>query len=568
MLHRLISTRSTLWINRFNIFFPPKQFSKRYLLLLIALSSSLFYLSWCSSWFGGLLLVAIVPMLGILKLLTIIPSKKYCYFFSIILTLLLWNILTLWWIYKAAFPAFVFAVCYNTLCLALPWFFYYYTRKWGGLYLGYLGLVTSWLTLEHAHLSWDLWELTFPWLNLGNGLAALPQWIQWYEYTGILGGSLWILIANILFYHSIFERTNHFVFKGLLGWICIPLSISLIIYYYHREKGNYVEAVVVQPNIDSYTEKYPYAPSFVPYECQIDRLLTLSKEQLTPATGLLLWPESAIPGSLQEARLHDDQLMQPIFEFLERHPALHLITGATSEWLYGLTKATKTAQKVRGKYTDYFNSVFYLKTGKKIDIYHKHKRLPGGEYIPYLNILPDKMCSWLKRTFLDIGDIDPCLAKGNGAQVFAIDHRIKIAPIICYELLYGAFVGSSVQKGANLLGVVTNDGWWGNTPIYDQFFEYSRLIAIAHRRSVVRAANTGISGFINQRGEVIAATNRLETAAMRSVVYANNKMTFYSLYGDYIGHIAAWICLILFCLLVIVSSTHYYDRSTAKKRSL
>lgn len=542
MPHHLVAAQ---WMGRITI----QPFSKRYVVLLAALSSSFFYLAWCSFWFGGLLLVAIVPILGIIKLLTITPKQKSCCLFSIVCTLFLWNALTIWWIYKAAFTAFLFVACYNTLCLTLPCFFYYYMRKWGGLYAAYLGLVMSWLTLEHAHLSWEYWELSFPWLNLGNGLAALPQWIQWYEYTGILGGSLWVLIVNILLYHLIFEQANPYLLHGWYGGILLPIAISLMIYYRYSEKGIDVEAVVVQPNFDSYTEKDHTSPCFVPYARQIDRLLTLSKSQLTPATCLVIWPESAVDCWLEEVKIRDHILMRPIFQFLEPYAAVNLITGISTRCVYGPTKATKTAQISRGAYVDYFNSVLHLKTGRKIDIYHKHKRLPGGEYIPYFHFLSETVCAWLKQKFVDIGNIDPCLGKGNGTQVFAIEHQIKVAPIICYELLYGAFVGSSVQKGAHLFAVVTNDGWWGNTPIYHHFFQYSRLLAIAHRRSVMRAANTGISGFINQRGKVIAGTNRLEATAIRAVVHANNQMTFYSLYGDYIGRIASWGCLILFCMV-------------------
>ncbi|WP_419241798.1 apolipoprotein N-acyltransferase [Cardinium endosymbiont of Nabis limbatus] len=552
MPYHLVTTQSALWVNRMVEKLRLQPFSSYYVLLLVALSSSFFYLSWCSFWLGGLLCVAIVPMLAIIKLLTIAPKKKIFCLASIALTLLLWNTLTIWWIYKVAFEGLIFVLVYNTFCLSLPWFLYYYIRKWGGLYLGYLGLVTSWLTLEHAHLSWAYWELTFPWLNLGNGLAALPQWIQWYEYTGILGGSLWILIINILLYHLLFEKASPCLWARWCCALLCPIAISLIRYYTYKEKGMNVEAVVVQPNFDSYTEKEYGSPTFVPYPRQIDRLLALSKQQLTPATALVVWPESAIGNYLQETSIHADRSMQPIFHFLEIYPAVNLVTGCVSYCAYGPMKATKTARMIRRNYVDNFNSVLYLRGRQKMDIYHKVKLLPGGEFIPYFDLLPDKVLDWVKQRFLDIGGIDPFFGKGNGAKVFEIDGQIKVAPIICYELLYGAFVGSSVQKGANLFAVATNDGWWGNTPIYHQFFQYSRLIAIAHRRSVVRAANTGISGFINQRGAAIATTNRLEVAAMRGIVHTNNQMTFYSLYGDYIGHIASWTCLLLWCMVCIM----------------
>lgn len=550
MLSNLFGTKYFLVTKRIFTERAYKDSSKFYLLFLITLSSSCFYLSWTSYWFGGLLFVAVVPILAMIKLLNLPSRPKWLYVVAIFLTLVLWNTATIWWIYKAALPACIFVVCYNTLCLAFPCFFYYWVRKWSGIYLGYMGLVTSWLTLEYAHLQWDYWELTFPWLNLGNGLAALPQWIQWYAYTGTLGGSFWILTVNILLYHLLFEQKSSLLFKFFIGWLLLPIAISLAIYNAYREQGPALEAVVVQPNFDSYTEKCIYSRHFVPYSRQIDRLLTLSKRALSPATALVVWPESAIDANLNEEQLDKYLLMSPVFELLKTHPDLHLIIGLTSNRLYGSTKITKTAQKVNGMYVDHFNSLVYLKRGQVVDIYHKMKLLPGGECIPYLNTLPGVVSEWIRNQIMHIGYINPCFAASKRTTIFQIDKHVKVAPIICYELLYGALAGNRVTEGANLLAIVTNDGWWGDTPIYHQFFQYSRLLAIAHRRSIMRAANTGISGFINQRGDVISATNRLEVAATSSVVSANTAVTFYSSHGDYIGYIAQWICLILFGIVL------------------
>lgn len=536
--------KSIFWVNSIRLY------PSLYLLTLSVLSGGLFCLAWCSAWFGWLLCVAIIPPLLIVRHFTMAGGKNpflYCFFY-IFLTLFFWNCLTIWWIANAAFAAFIFTACYNAVCLSIPWIIYYYTRKWAGTYMAYIGLVTCWLTLEHAHLSWEFWELTFPWLNLGNGLAAMAHWIQWYEYTGILGGSLWILGINIMLYHLLFEQHTPLLLKTFYGWLLLPLSISLIIYYSYHDKGIGVEVVTVQPNFNSYTEKSTISPLFVPYANQIDRLLTLSQKELTADTCLVVWPESAIDCCLEEMYIHDYICVQPILQFLEKHDTLNLITGASSFRAYGVTKATETARKRGTQYVDYYNSVFYFKAGSSVAIYHKEKRLPGAEYIPYFHSFPEVVLKWIKRKMAKIGDIDPCLGKGNGSKIFEINHQIKVAPINCYESIYGAFAGSASQKGANLFAVLTNDCWWGNTPVYYHHFQYSCLLAIAHRRSVVRSANTGICGFINQRGDVIAATKQLETVAMRQVVQANNQITFYSLYGDYIGYISSYSLLILIFL--------------------
>ncbi|TDG95163.1 apolipoprotein N-acyltransferase [Cardinium endosymbiont of Culicoides punctatus] len=522
-----------------------------YLLTLSVLSSLFFWLAWCSAWFGWLLCVAIVPILLIVRHYNTLNKQKsfLCCFFYILLTLFFWNCVTIWWISNAAFAGFIFVALYNTICLSIPWIVYYYIRKWFKPYIAYIGLVTCWLTLEHAQLSWESWEFTFPWLNLGNGLAGMAYCIQWYAYTGILGGSLWILVANIISYHILFEQYTFMLVKIFFCWLFLPLCISLVSYYNYSDQGTHVETVAVQPNFDSYTEKSTTSPLHIPYEDQIDRLLSLSQKGITPNTCLVAWPESAIDCCLEEQHIDNYVCIQPILKFLKKHNNLHLISGASSYRSYDIADASKTAKKRGAKYIDYFNSVFYFTSGKEVAIYHKTKRLPCAEYIPYFHLFPKKILSWIKQKFAEIGDIDPCLGKGDGSKVFKINHQIKAVPINCYESIYGAFVGSAAKKGGNIFVVVTNDNWWGNTPIYHYHFQYSRLLAIAHRKSVIRAANTGICGFINQRGDIIAATKPLEPIAIRQVLQANDQIAFYTLYGDYIGYIASYSLLLLMLII-------------------
>ena len=120
-----------------------------------------------------------------------------------------------------------------------------------------------------------------------------------------------------------------------------------------------------------------------------------------------------------------------------------------------------------------------------------------------------------------------------------------MGPIICYESIYGEFVSGYVNEGAGLLFIITNDGWWGNTPGYRQHFQYARLRAIENRRSIARSANTGISGFINQRGDVLKQTPYWEDAAITETLNANSSLTFYAKNGDYLGRLSAFTGILL-----------------------
>ncbi len=128
-----------------------------------------------------------------------------------------------------------------------------------------------------------------------------------------------------------------------------------------------------------------------------------------------------------------------------------------------------------------------------------------------------------------------------------------VAPLICYESVYGEFCGNFVKQGANLLFIITNDGWWGNTPGHKQHFSMARLRAIELRRSIARSANTGISCFIDQRGDVYQQTEYWVPAVIRQDVNLNNEMTFYARMGDYIGRISVFLAVV-FILIAIVFS--------------
>ena len=126
------------------------------------------------------------------------------------------------------------------------------------------------------------------------------------------------------------------------------------------------------------------------------------------------------------------------------------------------------------------------------------------------------------------------------------------APAVCYESVYGAYVGEFVRGGAQLILVITNDGWWRDTAIHRQHFSFSRLRAIEHRRAVARSANTGISGFINARGDVVGPTlGWARRGVLTAPVALSDELTVYTRYGDYLGRIAQYVMLL--CLLYYVA---------------
>jgi apolipoprotein N-acyltransferase len=139
--------------------------------------------------------------------------------------------------------------------------------------------------------------------------------------------------------------------------------------------------------------------------------------------------------------------------------------------------------------------------------------------------------------------------------------NITSAPVICYESIYGEFVAKPIREGAQLIFIITNDGWWGNTPGHRQHMQYAVLRAIETRRSIARSANTGISAFINQRGDILVSTKYWEPAVIRHRLNKNDTLTYYVRNGDYIARTSAFLS----ALILLISFTQGFLR---KQKSL
>src|SRR5687768_7577445 len=144
--------------------------------------------------------------------------------------MLFWNIATTWWVWNASPAGAMGAFIANSLIMCVPWLLFYFTKKQFGRWIGYGSLIVFWLTFEYIHHNWDL---SWPWLTLGNAFATHPEWVQWYEFSGSTGGSLWVLLTNVIAYAIFSEYRKHGRSKSyyitLAAWIAIlilPILIS------------------------------------------------------------------------------------------------------------------------------------------------------------------------------------------------------------------------------------------------------------------------------------------------------------------------------------------------------
>ena len=530
---------------------------------------------WPTAGLVPLLFVGWLPYLVMERQLTLAGARKGRVFASTYLFLVLWNALTTWWVSYASLPAGIAAVVLNALLMCLPLMAFRQTKKRLGNRWGYLSLPIYWIAFEQLHLHWDI---TWPWLTLGNGFAAAPQWVQWYEYTGFLGGSVWVWAVNLLFFQALLKQLPSLVYQAppaadlpetaakslalntsSFEWqssfrtpvvlILLPIAASYLMSAAYQEKGPTAEVVVVQPNLDPYVEKFEGGPRFVPYDEQLTRLFTLSEQKLTPQTRLVLWPETALEESYWENTIESQPKLRRIRAWLARHPGVALLTGITTIGSYPSKEAASASARYRDDvgYYDVYNAAGYFASASApLVIYHKSRLVPGVEKIPPI------LSSVLKN--IDLGGFVGSYGSQAERTVFAAPANapaLRLAPVICYESIYSDFMAEYPRNGATLLGLVTNDAWWHDSPGYRQLLSYGQLRCIETRRDLARSANTGFTGFINQRGEITRREPAWVPTASRATVHLNNEVTFYVRFGELIGRGAQLLAVLLLGFAVV-----------------
>ena len=526
-----------------------KQNSTQHRLLLVLLSVVLLSAGWLNIT-GLTLLVALIPLLIISENLSDSKRDFWRMFGWATLTFLLWSAATIWWVWNATplgpIVAGLVGTFYN-LCGIMA---YHYTSKRAPRALAYTLLVTVWIATEWAYNSADV--ATFPWLLLGHGFSGDIWAVQWYEYTGIFGGTLWVLVSNIAIFEILRTRTTTAKVRASII-ILLPILLSVALLWSYKPSERSTEITVIQPNVPCYEDEREASGKMQPTG---DIMRLIAKVPATSA--FMLMPESALTyipgvGSIDEAHMKG---MTPFFDAFvgDKHPNTKLITGASTTVRYGDSQATNTARYYDGYgWYDRYNSALLINDkGEVEDIYHKGRLVIGVEAVPMKG-----MFDFLE---IDLGGITGQLGWGTEHAIFS-NQGVNIGPSICYEGLYGNYFAGFAREGAEVMALVSNDGWWGNTPGHKRLFDFCRLRAIETRRAIARSANTGISGFISPTGEKIG--ERLEwneEGVLTAEVELRSDKTIYTIYGDWVARIATFVA--------VLALLYYIAYRTKKKNYL
>jgi apolipoprotein N-acyltransferase len=525
-------------------------------ILLSLFSGLLLWLAWPPMQYTTFFLFfGLVPMLVVMEnIIKSTSTKKGKLIFNItFLGFFVWNVLCIYWVYNSlkivgevvAIPISLIPYALGPLLMAFACWLYYRLRLVAPRGWSLAGLICFWIAYEYLHQTWDL---NFPWMTLGNGFAVAHQWVQWYEYTGVYGGTVWIWIINILvflIYMGLSEaqaKPLRLKLSGALAaMLVLPLGFSLYRYYDYEELKNPSNVVVVQPNIDPYEKN-----GTIPYFQQIESLTHLSDSVAQVNTEFFIWPETAMPYPMDEKHIRASDYFRQAQRFLSKYKNGNLITGAETFNIYDSQK-TKTASPLpNGSFEDHYNTAINIDNSDQVQFYHKTKLVPGAEALPFGNIL-----SFLKPVFAHLGGATGSYTGQDAPSNLYAASGIGVAPAVCFDSIWGEWVAKSVGEGAQFIAIITNDGWWENTTGKDQHLDYAKLRAIETRRWVCRSANTGISAFINQRGDIVQQSGWWVKAALKQDINLNSDITFYVAHGDYIPKTASLLAALGMLFLVV-----------------
>ena len=464
-------------------------------------------------------------------------------------SLVIFSALSSWWVgsWQAKADPFLMISC-TLLVIIHPLFFlvplviYRWVRQRSSLFFALAFLPFLWCGGEYLHA---LSDASYPWLTLGNTQTYNIYYIQFIEFTGVWGLSFLLLVQNVALAAMLFaldraEREQRRIFTICTALLAVTLVPPFLYGFYvlgeARTKipAKAITVTVVQPNVDPW-EKWNQTDT----TDHINLNFGLSAGSLADhPTQMFLWSETAIPYPIgdpgwegKRTQLHDavERLGVPVLtgfpDYLEypdrsKAPASAHVTmrptadGALDTVLY-----------------DHFNSAGLFVPGQGLTgAYHKMQLVPFGERIPFVDNVPwlMKMISW--------GVGISTWGKGDHIATFRIPYRDTItkgAAVICFESVYPNVVRQFVDSGANFLTVITNDGWYMGTPGPLQHARFAIMRAIETRRSIARAANTGVSCFVTPYGSMIGQTEEGVTTTTTASIELRDDLTLYTRWGDW-----------------------------------
>jgi apolipoprotein N-acyltransferase len=394
--------------------------------------------------------------------------------------------------------------------------------------------IISWLLLEFTLLNSTI---NFPIPVLGTALTHYPLLIQWWEITGVLGGSFWILVGNIIFLKLLENKITADMFLKLGLLIMFPIGLSLFLYLRNSNLQSInANFAILSTNLPCKDVKYNLKDN------QVTQFLidNSKKSQLQNSNTILVWPETALVTEININNLNTNQLLDTIYQELLEDNFDALITGLFLKEDYTETSNIHDFYLNKGRFKG--DDRFYFYNGL-ITLYdetyqyrNKEKLVPFNEFLPFPNIMShlENLVYTGPKKFAPKEDVKNIII-----------NKMSITPLICYESFTGNFVRQFTKQKSDVICVILNEGWYNNMRGFQISQGLSVARAIENRKYVVKSSNCGISCCINEKGKIVNDLPENINGLLEVKPKLNSQNTIYILIGD-IGTILIFFILIAF----------------------
>jgi apolipoprotein N-acyltransferase len=468
--------------------------------------------------------IALVPLLISLRSV----EKVGELFRRVYLSMLVFCLITLWWVALATLPGGILTIFAQAFFLTVPLFAFYAIKRMAGYRFALFSVPFLWVAWEWAYMQQDL---SLGWLTLGNTQANLTYMIQYADLSGVWGISFWIVWFNVLAVLALSGNRGQILRSVVIMALMIaaPLLYASALLYREGmapETGPKLRVTLVQPNVNPHEkwEQYNSAEIMARYYRMTDKAVRENRPEL------VIWPETAVPFSILDTPYAAD---------------LQSLRFALRRWDISLLTGFIDIVHEPNQQSESFNASMLLAPGNGVpEIYRKMRLVPFAERVPYVDYFP-----WLGNLTFSLAGIRGW-GKGHDASVMVLassrNGEVVLANIICYESIFPDLVSEFVRNGAKLLTLVTNDGWYGTSYGPYQHLAIGRLRCIENRRAMARCANTGLTVVLDKFGRTIAEVPWWQEESLTAEVPLESRLSVYTSYPDILPKVALVISLLLF----------------------
>lgn len=514
------------------------------------LSGLLMNFGWPDNDFYLLLFIGLIPLLFAIEKIDQINSKWKIIFLFIVVFIghIVWTGLSLRWLHETSPKTYQIAIIIDALTLSVILSPLFFIRKYLGDRFKWIYFVVAWMTMELFN---QYWMLGAPYFILGGGLGKAPELIQFYEFIGIEGGSLFLLVTNLAGFVLIKKAIQRESLKKpmiLLGIGMFPFLASLLMNSEEGQvKNGKIKVVAVHSFLDTYHDDSHKHP-----ERSVERLWELTSKTDLKDVDLVLWPETIISNMGWLNNIVNEGAYKSLSDKLIDQPHLSVCLGG-----YGFSLSKDGADdpysafdEKRKFYYQAHNVAITMNSGSIWPIRSKEIFIPFQERIPFLETMP-----FLKK-FADIVGANTMVSPyDKGTNVHRTIKGNKFVPVLCFESTYPMRMADNSQE-SDFIAILANENWNKDLSGSEQYLFSNVGIAIQSRTSIVRSSNSGISAIINGHGEIIGRRKGNNTGVISSSINPKEDITFYESISGFIYWLSAIIVIgsILFGVIKMISS--------------